>query len=129
MSNASAAAAASAGGENFSSVNYNTNGGGGGGGECVASGIDNGAKNQMHSSSSKDNIDEGCSCKPCEPLKILKFVECLSSTTNSIEMQIIINKYVSRLSSLVLYLYIIQCTYLCIYKLYLSTYILAWIAV
>ncbi len=34
-------------------------------------------------------------CRPCDPLKVLKFVECLSATTNSIEMQILVNKYVS----------------------------------
>lgn len=44
-----------------------------------------------------DAVQHGieCLCKPCEPLKILKLVERLSSTTSSIEMQIIINKYVS----------------------------------
>lgn len=39
--------------------------------------------------------DDSSGCRPCEPLKILKFVECLSASTNSIEMQILVNKYVS----------------------------------
>lgn len=39
--------------------------------------------------------DNSSGCRPCDPLKILKFVECLSATTNSIEMQILVNKYVS----------------------------------
>ena len=32
-------------------------------------------------------------CCSCKPLELLNFIECLSSTTNSIEMQILINKY------------------------------------
>lgn len=50
------------------------------------------------SSGNADNIestDYSLGCRPCDPLKILKFVECLSATTNSIEMQILVNKYVS----------------------------------
>lgn len=49
--------------------------------------------------SSGNNIEStentSLGCRPCDPLKILKFVECLSATTNSIEMQILVNKYVS----------------------------------
>lgn len=50
------------------------------------------------SSGNGENIesnDNSLDCRPCDPLKILKFVECLSATTNSIEMQILVNKYVS----------------------------------
>jgi len=50
------------------------------------------------SSGNGDNVEStenGLGCRPCDPLKILKFVECLSATTNSIEMQILVNKYVS----------------------------------
>lgn len=50
-----------------------------------------------------DAIPLHLNCKPCDPLKILNFVECLSSTTNSIEMQKIINKYVSVLFLLLLF--------------------------
>lgn len=42
-----------------------------------------------------ESNDNSSGCKPCDPLKILKFVECLSATTSSIEMQILVNKYVS----------------------------------
>lgn len=90
MSSATSAGVA-AGGEVFSSSSQShCDGGGSGvavgegggiGGECVGEDVDG------HGGS--------CRCKPCEPLKILKLVERLSSTTNSIEMQIIINKYVS----------------------------------
>lgn len=51
---------------------------------------------------SSGNVENGVAnenssggCRPCDPLKILKFVECLSAKTNSIEMQILVNKYVS----------------------------------
>lgn len=52
----------------------------------------------LSSSSNGGNIesnDNSMGCRPCDPLKILKFVECLSASTNSIEMQILVNKYVS----------------------------------
>lgn len=48
--------------------------------------------------SNGDNIESNensSGCRPCDPLKVLKFVECLSATTSSIEMQILVNKYVS----------------------------------
>lgn len=50
------------------------------------------------SSGNVENVvpnENSLDCRPCDPLKILKFVECLSATTNSIEMQILVNKYVS----------------------------------
>lgn len=40
-------------------------------------------------------VNDQLTCQPCNPLKILKFIECISSTTSSIQMQILINKYVS----------------------------------
>lgn len=43
----------------------------------------------------KIESNDNSSVRPCDPLKILKFVECLSATTSSIEMQILVNKYVS----------------------------------
>lgn len=52
----------------------------------------------LQSSGNVENVEpngNGSDCRPCDPLKILKFVECLSATTNSIEMQILVNKYVS----------------------------------
>lgn len=47
------------------------------------------------SSGNGANVESNDNNRPCDPLKILKFVECLSATTNSIEMQILVNKYVS----------------------------------
>lgn len=83
MSSATSAGVA-AGGEFFSSSSKTQSDGGDGGGVVVGEG-----------GSNVDGHGGDCRCKPCEPLKILKLVERLSSTTNSIEMQIIINKYVS----------------------------------
>lgn len=83
MSSATSAGVA-AGGEVFSSSSQSHRDGGGDGVvSCEYVGED------------ADGHGGSCRCKPCEPLKILKLVERLSSTTNSIEMQIIINKYVS----------------------------------
>lgn len=102
MSSVSAAddeetAVAVAGDEAFGDLIHDENGqqkkevgGGGGGGRAIAA---EAIADEVSDGDVQHGID--CLCKPCEPLKILKLVERLSSTTNSIEMQIIINKYVS----------------------------------
>lgn len=64
---------------------------------------DSGDGDVLQSSGNAENVESngnGAECRPCDPLKILKFVECLSATTNSIEMQILVNKYVSCIRNL-----------------------------
>lgn len=87
MSSATSAGVA-AGGEVFSSSGQSRRDGGGDGAMVAES-------DDEYVCEDVDGHGHNCRCKPCEPLKILKLVERLSSTTNSIEMQIIINKYVS----------------------------------
>lgn len=46
-------------------------------------------------SSATNNSSNSLKQSSCDPLKMLNFVECISTTTNSIEIQIMINKFVS----------------------------------
>lgn len=76
-----------------------------------------GVTENLNSNNDSKFMDEQFKCKPFDPLKILNLVEHISSTTNSLEMQIIINKYVSFYIKIIQLLYIYNKNYFYLYTI------------